>query len=323
MYFLPEEFEQDKHDEADEQRSVVMDEWKKNPPKILVFGAITAPRLLNPRTSHLEGAKFDETRRGIVQLRRIRAVSKYQRKTKQHQRHDLKFSDCTIDGAVYEYMMTGPNGLAEFLDRYFANDVDREEEQVRTTAWGIPLELTSNERKRKPGAASAISTTFAVAPVPGNMNVPSSSSSSQPQQQSLIRVQQDNAGGHGFNNLQGGKPTETQVRMVGTMKGRGYSVYSQPGNSPEFNMLDLGFWNSLKAAVRQRTHEIQALPNPTHALIQQKMREIVKRTVNEYDPSKLFSIAVQKQVLMEECIRLNGGTITKEPHVGVRQFWGL
>jgi len=53
------------------------------------------------------------------------------------------------------------------------------------------------------------------------------------------------------------------------------------------------------------------------------MREIVKRTVNEYDPSKLFSIAVQKQVLMEECIRLNGGTITKEPHVGVRQFWGL
>jgi len=107
------------------------------------------------------------------------------------------------------------------------------------------------------------------------------------------------------------------------MKERGYIVFSQPRNSPELNMLDLGFWNSIKAAVRRRTHEIQSLPNPTHGLIQQKMWEIVKQVVEEYDPAKLFSIAVQKQVLMEECIRLNGGPIVKEPHIGIRQFWGL
>jgi len=88
-------------------------------------------------------------------------------------------------------------------------------------------------------------------------------------------------------------------------------------------MLDLGFWNSLKVAIRQRTSEIQALARPTHALIQQKMWEIVKQAVNGYDPEKLFSIAIQKQVLMEECVRLKGGSITKEPHIGVRQFWGL
>jgi len=138
-----------------------------------------------------------------------------------------------------------------------------------------------------------------------------------------VRVQQDNAGGHGFNNLQGGKPTKAQLRMVETMRGRGYCVHSQPRNSPEFNMLDLGFWNSIKTAVRQRTHEIQVLPNPTHGLIQQKLWEIVKQVAKEYDPNKLFSIAIQKQVLMEECIRLNGGPIVKEPHIGIRQFWGL
>ena len=109
-----------------------MDEWKKNPPKILVFGAITAPRLLNPRTSHIEGAKFDPVRRGIVQLRRVRAVSKYQRKTKHHQRHDLKFSDCSVNGSVYEYMMTGPKGLADFLDSYHSDGI--KEDDARTTA---------------------------------------------------------------------------------------------------------------------------------------------------------------------------------------------
>jgi len=288
LYFLPEDFEQ-RSKEGSEQMSVIMDEWKKNPPKILLFGAITAPHLLNPRTSHLDGANFDETKRGIVQLRRIRAVSRYQRKTKYHQRHDLKFSDCTINGAVYEYMMTGPNGLAAFLDRYYGTEAleEGDDESSRTTAWGIPIELTT-EKSRLPQATSASST--AVTTI---------------RRTTTVRVQQDNAGGHGFNNLQGGKPTKTQLRMVETMRGRGYCVYSQPRNSPEFNMLDLGFWNSIKSTVRQRTYEIQALPNPTHALIQQKMWEIVKQVIEEYDPVKLFSIAVQKQVLMEECIQLN------------------
>jgi hypothetical protein len=62
LYFLPEDFEQVNQGGAGSHSNVMMDEWKKNPPKILIFGAITVPRLLNPRTSHLEGAKFDETR---------------------------------------------------------------------------------------------------------------------------------------------------------------------------------------------------------------------------------------------------------------------
>lgn len=204
--------------------------------------------MLNPRTSHLEGAKFDATRKGIVQIRRIRTVSKYQRSTKQHQRHDLKFSDCTVNGAVYEYMMTGPNGLADALEKYYNHDedVDEDEDQNRTTAWGIPIELTSEQQSKKGATLSfSLAATESATSAP-NPDLP------------LIRVQQDNAGGHGFNNRQVGKPTENQRRMVETMKKRGYCVYSQPRNSPEFNMLDLGFWNSLKVAIRQRTSEIQS-----------------------------------------------------------------
>lgn len=36
--------------------------------------------------------------------------------------------------------------------------------------------------------------------------------------------------------------------------------------------------------VRQRAHEIQRLPRATHSLIHQKMWEIVKQVVREYDP---------------------------------------
>jgi len=111
--------------------------------------------------------------------------------------------------------------------------------------------------------------------------------------------------------------------MVETMRNRGYVVTCQPRNSPEFNMLDLGFWNSIKCRVRQRSFEIQQLDNPTEALIQKRLWLIVKQVVAEYDPHKLFGIAVQKQVLMEECMRLEGGPMVKEPHWGMGKFWGL
>jgi len=55
-------------------------------------------------------------------------------------------------------------------------------------------------------------------------------------------------------------------------------------------MLDLGFWNSLEATtVRQRTHEIQAINNPTQSLIQQRMwGEIVKKVVARVRPSQII-----------------------------------
>ena len=109
-------------------------------------------------------------------------------------------------------------------------------------AWGIPIELTRAE-------TSSITPESIPTPTKPPIQVHGR----------LVRIQQDNAGGHGFNNFKGGRPTEPQRRMVEHMRARGYLVYRQPRNSPEFNMLDLGFWNSIKQAVRQRSGEIRKL----------------------------------------------------------------
>ena len=294
LYFFPEDLET----LGAKEKIIVQHEWKQNPPKILIFGAVTAPQLLNPRTSHLEGAKFDVLKRGIIQIRRIRSVSKYQRKTANHLKGDLKFADCTVSGPVYEYVMTGQNGLAGFLDKYYGMNDDG----IRTSAWGVPIELTENPTLE--ASSKFISTT-----------------SSKPTE--LIRIQQDRAGGHGFNNLQAGKPTEYQLRMVRTMRERGYLVYNQPRNSPELNMLDLGFWNSVKRAVRKQSYVIRDSDPNSESMIQSKLWEIVKSVVADYDAERLFAIAVQKQVMMQQCIETKGGVVRYEMHSGIRSFWGL
>jgi len=90
--------------------------------------------------------------------------------------------------------MTGPHGLADSLDKYYNHDedADEDEDQNRTTAWGIPIELTSEQQSKKRVTPSlCLATTENATPAP-SPHLP------------LIRVQQDNAGGHGFNNRQGG-----------------------------------------------------------------------------------------------------------------------
>ena len=300
LYFLPEDLnEMNNLNEL----LIIKDEWKQNPPKILLFGAVTAPRLLNARISHLEGAKFDEKKRGIIQIRRVRSVTKYQRTSKHHKKGDLKFQNCSVSGSVFEHLMVGPKGLGDHLDEYYN---ETEDDGIRVTAWGIPIELVEASASMQP-TKSTLTPSKPLVQIHGN----------------IVRIQQDNAGGHGFNNLKGGLPTEFQKRMIESMRSRGYLVYRQPRNSPEFNMLDLGFWNSIKQVVRQRSGEIRKLENPSESRIQAKLWELVKEVVDSYDPAKLFSIAVQKQVLMHECVLTNGGTIGREPHAGVRKFWGL
>jgi hypothetical protein len=50
-------------------------------------------------------------------------------------------------------------------------------------------------------------------------------------------------------------------------------------------------------------------------------------TINKNEEALIMEVpllsGLKKQVLMEECIRLKGDPIVKEPHIGIRQFWGL
>ncbi len=346
LLFLPEDLEE----MTDENRHVVLDEMKLKPPQLLLFGAVTAPELLNPLTCDAEGARFHPKRKGIVQIRRLCGVSEYQRKSKNHARGDAKYEDITMNGAVYKHAMVGPGGLGDAMTKYYG-DPDQDD-GVRTTAEGVPIGLTraaaKNAKVVKRDAAAAAAAGAAedeaepdaysdqdvdvegatlgdqdASQTPDQAH--SSSSASQLRQQRPVshRIQQDNAGGHGFNNFQSGSATLPQQEMVKEMRERyGYEVFCQPKNSPCFNMLDLGFWNSLKARVRERGKTLAKPTKANYGLIQAQMWAIIKDVVAEYDATRLFNIAVKKQVMINRCIDLLGGPMKVDPHLGVRRFWG-
>lgn len=318
-------------DLSQEEQLIVRDELKSNPPSILIFSAVTCPRLLNPTTCVEEGAKFDPQRKGIVQVRRVRGEDMYKRKTKCNKAGDTKFMDITVNGRTYGYMMANEtNGLVSYLRRYQEGSDD----QNRCCAAGIPVELAVKEAKPRGKRDTILNMHFNTntqdSEYLASANYVSDSEDSEcededePIEYSGMRfeVQQDNAGGHGFNNFQGGAAGDDQRRMVEFMHERGLHVFCQPRNSPFTNMNDLGFFNSMKAYMRGKGREISKPTGKNRSLIQSEMWALVKRFVDEFEPRKLFNIAVQKHALMQRCIELEGKEIRKERHSGIRKQWG-
>lgn len=319
---------------SQEEMVTVRDEMKSNPPAILIFSAVTCPRLLNPGTCMGEGAQFDPNRKGIIQVRRVRGEDVYKRKTKFNNTGDAKFSDITVNAKTYGYMMANEGtGLISYLKRYHDGDEDRN----RCCAAGIPIELVTTKEakqpKRKPGETiltMQLDTQTQGSDYIASVNYNSDSEDSECVEEDegidysgmRFRVQQDNAGGHGFNNFRGGAVTDDQKRMVDFMGERGLEVFCQPRNSPFTNMNDLGFFNSMKAYMRGKGREITKPTGKNRSLIQSEMWAFVKRFVNEFEPRKLFNIAVQKHVLMQRCIEVEGKELRKEHHRGIRKQWG-
>jgi hypothetical protein len=85
-------------------------------------------------------------------------------------------------------------------------------------------------------------------------------------------------------------------------------------------MNDLGYL--IKAYMRGKGREITKPTSKNRSLIQAEMWKLVKRFVDEFEPRKLFNIAVQKHALMLKCIELEGKEIRYEPHHSIRKEWG-
>ncbi len=73
-----------------------------------------------------------------------------------------------------------------------------------------------------------------------------------------IRVKEDGAPGHGYNNLQGGKPTALHNKLVADLKKFQIELIKQPCHSPEVNACDIGFWNILRAYICEHSEAIPA-----------------------------------------------------------------
>jgi hypothetical protein len=101
---------------------------------------------------------------------------------------------------------------------------------------------------------------------------------------------------------------------------RGITLIKQSIHSPEFNMLDLGVWWILKAAVERRSEEIPNFKGRNENKIEAKVWEIVQDEWNKTPPEKLYSFALQRRQLLQKCIELEGKSIIKEVHNGMRKI---
>ena len=86
-------------------------------------------------------------------------------------------------------------------------------------------------------------------------------------------------------------------------------MYSQPPNSPDLNVLDLGFFNSLQSIVaKEGTRNKQFLI------------EMVKEKFDNYPYSKINHVFLSLQMAMQEIILCNGGNDYGLTHMSKTQL---
>lgn len=113
-----------------------------------------------------------------------------------------------------------------------------------------------------------------------------------------ILVQQDNARPHINPDdpyvINAGLPynNSSHIRMV-----------SQPANSPDFNVLDLGFFNS-----------IQSLQNRVMAKSVEELVAAVNKSFEEYPMEKIANVFLTLQTVFESSMAVNGGNNFKIQH---------
>jgi hypothetical protein len=114
----------------------------------------------------------------------------------------------------------------------------------------------------------------------------------------LIFIQQDNATPHV-------SPLDPSVIEAGTSDGFNIRLLCQPANSPDLNVLDLGFFAS-----------IQSIQNrmPVHGL--HSLIETVKKAFDETSMDTLENVFITLQSVMSCILEDTGGNSYKIPHIG-------
>lgn len=138
----------------------------------------------------------------------------------------------------------------------------------------------------------------------------------------VIFIQEDGAGGHGFNNRAGGKPSDVHIKLENACKARGFEMRKQPANSPDFNLLDLGVWWSLKASVRQRLHEIKVVTKASEGFVRDEIWKFFIDAAEKFPYERLWNIAKAHETNLAEVIRAKGAHLVKQPHAGIRKTFG-
>ena len=118
-----------------------------------------------------------------------------------------------------------------------------------------------------------------------------------PATRGVIKIQQDNARPHI-------SPQDPAFLEAAQRLGLRVQLVCQPPNSPDLNVLDLGFFNS-----------IQSLQEEEAAKDIDKLVEVVKESFARLNRSKLNNIFLTLQKVMEACILCDGDNTYKLPHI--------
>lgn len=123
-----------------------------------------------------------------------------------------------------------------------------------------------------------------------------------PEQRKAIYIQQDNAKPHV-------RPDDPDIVAAGTDGGWNIHLQCQPPNSPDFNVLDLGFFNSIQSLQHQKS------PKTIDELI-----DCVTESFNELMPNTLNSVYLTLQSVLRESLKADGGNHFKIPHMKMEKL---
>ncbi|XP_021861639.2 uncharacterized protein [Spinacia oleracea] len=113
-----------------------------------------------------------------------------------------------------------------------------------------------------------------------------------------ILIQQDNARPHINRN-------DAEFLDAATQEGFNIQLICQPPQSPDLNVLDLGFFRAIQSLQHQK------FPRDVEALV-----KAVKEAYEAYDPKLINYTWLQLQYVMLEILGVKGGNNYKSPHKG-------
>jgi hypothetical protein len=135
-----------------------------------------------------------------------------------------------------------------------------------------------------------------------------------------VRMQEDGAPGHGYNNKKNRSPTKPHDEMVAIANERDIDVEKQPHNSPETNPLDLGLWHSIQSRVKNTVIENGAREGS--AWTESQIWEATKQAFWDTPSRTIWNCWMVKDEILKLLVANKGKSIAKEPHTGVRTRWG-
>ena len=113
-----------------------------------------------------------------------------------------------------------------------------------------------------------------------------------------IKVQQDNPRPHA-------SVTHKAILEAGHSDGWNIDLACQPPNSPDFNVLDLGYFSCIQSLQHQYTpKDIDELVNVVH------------QSFDALSPEKLDNVFLSLQKAMESALKVKGGNNYKLAHIG-------